>query len=155
MQWHATPLLMDFTSTPWSRRAVHPPAPIELFVCWTDAARRSSDTTHKPLQARLNDPDVREHMAALAELARDAAGAVERGDVDTFRRCIDAGFEHRRALVDLDPAHVELVDGLRSLGAAVTYTGSGGAVVALAPRSRPAAGVAEARRLGHVTTVLA
>jgi glucuronokinase len=127
VQWHGTPLLMDFASTPWELREVHPPAPIEMLVCWTDAARRSSDATHAPLQQRREDPEVRGHMAALAVLARDAAGAVEAGDLDAFGLAIDAGFEHRRALVALDPVHIELVEGLRALGAAVTYTGSGGA----------------------------
>lgn len=155
VQWHETPLLMDFASTPWSQHAVHPPVPIELFVCWTGAARRSSGATHAPLQARRNKPDVRAHMAALAALAHDAAGAVQAGDLDEFARCIDAGFEHRRALVALDPAHVELVERLRELGTAATYTGSGGAVVALARDVEPLRRWADEHALGNVTTILA
>ena len=132
VQWHQSTLLMDFASTPWSVRAVRPPAPIDLVICWTDTAQRSSHATHAPLQARRDDPDVREHMASLAVLAREATGALEAGDLDRLSQCMDTGFEHRRALMPLDPDNVALVEGLREIGGAATYAGSGGAVVALA-----------------------
>jgi glucuronokinase len=155
VQWHGSPLLMDFGSARWSVQAVHPPAPIDLLVCWTDAARRSSHATHAPLQERGDDPDVRERMAALALLAREAAAALQTGDVDAVGQCMDAGFEHRRALVSLDPAHVEIVEHLRRLGGAATYTGSGGAVVALAPDLAPLRRWATERGFGNVTTTVA
>jgi galactokinase/mevalonate kinase-like predicted kinase len=146
---------MDFGSAPWSLQEVHAPAPIELLVCWTDTAHHSSHATHAPLQQRRDDPEVRMHMAALADLARVAATAVGSGDVDVLGRCMNAGFEHRRALLSLDPAHVELVEQLQQRGSAATYTGSGGAVVALAPDLGPLRAWARERGLGAVTTVLA
>ncbi|MEY2592019.1 MAG: glucuronokinase [Acidimicrobiaceae bacterium] len=154
VQWHESTLLMDFGSGSWSIRAVHPPAPIDLLVCWTDAARRPSHATHAPLQDRRDEPEVRERMAALAELARQAASALQAGDVDTVGQCMDAGLEHRGALVSLERAHVELVEQLRRLGAAATYAGSGGAVVALAPDLTPLRDWATQLGLRNVTTAV-
>jgi glucuronokinase len=154
VQWHGATVLMELGSEPWLVRAIRTPAPVDLFVCWTDVAGRSSHETHAPLQARRNDPDVRDHMRALAALAREAAAALEAGDVGALGHCMDDGFEHRRALVSLDPAHVELVEDLRRLGAAATYTGSGGAAVAVAPDLGPLRGWAAARGLRHLSTTI-
>jgi glucuronokinase len=154
VQWHGSTVLMDFGRDPWRVEPVQPPSPLDLFVCWTDAGRRSSDATHAPLQQRRDDPDVRTRMAALAGLAHEAAAAVRAGDVATLGTCLDAGFRLRRELVPLEPAHVALVDALRALGAAVNYTGSGGAVVALAPAVEPLERWAAAQRLGWCTTRL-
>lgn len=154
VQWHGSTLLMDFGSEPWSVEPVQPPASIELLVCWTGAARQPSHATHAPLQDRRDAPDVRDHMAALAVLAHEAAAALRLGDVDGLGRCMHAGFEHRRALVPLDPSHVELLEQLRRLGAAATYTGSGGAVVALAHDLEPLRRWAAEHRVEHVTTML-
>jgi glucuronokinase len=154
VQWHATTLLMDFAAEQWSVQPVRPPEPIELLVCWSDTPPHSSDATHAPLQARRGDRDVRERMATLAAIARDAASALEAGDIGALGTCMDTGFEHRRALVPLDPSHVALVDAMRGLGAAATYTGSGGAVVALAVDVAPLRDWVAARGLRSVTTTL-
>ena len=154
VQWHGSTVLMDFGDGGWSVEAVHPPTPIELLVCWTDRASAPSQTTHAPLQRRRADPSVREHMAQLGRLAHDAAAALRAGDVPGLGECLDAGFEHRRELVALDPAHVAIVDGLRELGASATYTGSGGAVVALAPDVAPLRAWAAEQHLGAVVTAL-
>jgi glucuronokinase len=109
---------------------------------------------HAPLQARRDEPEVRRRMDALATLARDATSALQVGDVDEVGRCMDAGFEHRRVLFALDPPAVEIVEGLRELGAAATYTGSGGAVVALARDNGRLRDWAATHDLDTVTTLL-
>ena len=152
VQWHQSTLLMDFASTPWSVRAVRPPVPIDLVICWTAAAHLPSHATHAPLQDRRDDPAVRAHMADLAVLAREAAAALEAGDFDRLGQCMDTGFEHRRALMPLDPVNVELVEQLREIGAAATYAGSGGAVVALGPEPARLRRWANERGLECITT---
>jgi glucuronokinase len=154
VQWHGTTVLMDFGDEPWSVEPVHPPAPVELLVCWTRAVSAPSQATHAPLQQRAHDPTVRAHMASLARLARDAAGALRTGDVGELGRCLDEGFDHRRALVRLDPTHEAIVDGLRAQGASATYTGSGGAVAAVAPHLPPLCAWATNRGLGALLTTL-
>jgi glucuronokinase len=152
VQWHQSTLLMDFAATSWSVRAVRPPVPIDLVICWTDTAHRPSHATHAPLQARRDDPDVREHMADLAVLAREATAALETGDLDRLGQCMNTGFEHRRSLMPLDPENVDLVERLRAVGWAATYAGSGGAVVALGPEPARLRRWATERGLKCITT---
>jgi glucuronokinase len=152
VQWHGTTVLVDAGTTPWRVEPVRAPRPVGAFLCWTAAGRQPSQRTHGPLQRRRDEPELRRRMAALATLARDAAAALRAGDLPALRTAIDAGFEHRRAVVPLDPAHVELVEGLRALGAAATYAGSGGAVVAVVDDEGPLRRWAASRGLGHLST---
>jgi hypothetical protein len=55
------------------------------------------------------------------------------GDLAGLGAAMDGSFDVRASIVDLDPAHVALVEGARGCGASVNYAGSGGAVVGLGP----------------------
>jgi glucuronokinase len=72
-------------------------------------------------------------MRRLAGLARAAARALEDGDHDAFARALDASFDERAALIDLDPRHVAMVRAARAAGASANYAGSGGAIVGTLP----------------------
>ena len=102
-----------------------------LYVAYREDARGHSGGIHGPLRERFEagDPDVVEAMAQLANHARDARDALTDGDSERFGRCIDASFDVRRRIVELDARHVAMVARARSLGASANYTGSGGAIV--------------------------
>ncbi|MGZ4173824.1 MAG: hypothetical protein ACXVQR_05035 [Solirubrobacteraceae bacterium] len=68
-------------------------------------------------------------MDELAGLARGAKSALLGRDAETFGRCVDASFDVRRRMLDLDPRHVEMIECARDAGARANYTGSGGAIV--------------------------
>jgi hypothetical protein len=68
-------------------------------------------------------------MARLSELAHVAARALGAGDVQGLRHAMERSLDQRAELLDLEPAHLALVHGARAIGAAVNYTGSGGAIV--------------------------
>ena len=71
---------------------------------------------------------------------------------------MDGSFDVRASILDLDPAHVALVEGARACGAPVNYAGSGGAVVGLAARPEVlelARAWAEADGLGFTVLELA
>ena len=70
-------------------------------------------------------------MAALAATARRAATAIVEGDLDGLAGTIDATFDLRATLYDLEPAHLEMIEVARREGAAANYPGSGGSIVAL------------------------
>jgi hypothetical protein len=72
-------------------------------------------------------------MAAAADAARQARRALHRGDHVGFARQLDATFDARRSMMQLDPRHVAMVLAARRCGAAANFTGSGGAIVAAAP----------------------
>ena len=69
-----------------------------------------------------------------------------RGDHDAFAAALDAGYDVRASIFELDPRHAAIVErGARARRCRATYTGSGGAVVGIA--RDPAAVAALAARL--------
>jgi hypothetical protein len=76
---------------------------------------------------------VRAGMARLAEAARTAAQALREGDHAAFAAALDASFDERAALLDLDPRHAAMVHAARGAGASANYAGSGGAIAGTLP----------------------
>ena len=72
-------------------------------------------------------------MARLAGHARTAGDALRSGDRAAFARAVDASFDERAALLDLDHRHVAMVRAARATGASANYAGSGGAIVGTLP----------------------
>jgi glucuronokinase len=72
-------------------------------------------------------------MARLASHARAARDALRARDHAAFARALDASFDERPALLELDPRHVAMVQAARSAGASANYAGSGGAIVGTLP----------------------
>jgi glucuronokinase len=131
-------VIVDGLLVPTVRQLV-PRRATRVIVGWQDAQRRSSDDYHAAVRARsVDDADVMSAMVALAGLARDAADAIEAGDVDRLSDLMDAGWHTRQAVAPLPDDHTALVEAVRSTGVAATTPGSGGAVVALVPDDRAA-----------------
>jgi len=151
-------VLMDFGGPGWAFERVVPPSPVQLFVVWSATTSSPSHIVHGPLQDRRDEPAVRVAMAELARLARVAADALRAGDLAALGAAMDGSFDLRASVLELDPAHVALVEGARACGAPVNYAGSGGAVVGLAARRQvlePARAWAEADGLGFTVLELA
>ena len=72
-------------------------------------------------------------MARLAGHARAARDALRGGDHAAFAAAVDASFDERAALLDLDPRHEAMVHAARAAGASANYAGSGGAIVGTLP----------------------
>ncbi|MEY2514351.1 MAG: glucuronokinase [bacterium] len=106
----------------------------DLFVAWHGAAKGASAAAHAAVCERhaRRERAVVAAMTTLARLARDARDALDRGDDDAFADALDAGYDVRASIFELDPRHVALVAAARELGLPATYTGSGGAIVGVA-----------------------
>lgn len=127
------PVLMEFsTDGAVAVSSVDLHADLVLFVAWDPAYSESSDVAHRALRRRAELPENRRLLEQLAELARGAAVAAERGDVATLATAIDETFDLRRELTEIDPRQVELVEIGRRAGAATNSAGSGGSVIGLA-----------------------
>ena len=61
------------------------------------------------------------------------AHALLGGDHAAFAAALDASFDERAALLDLDPRHEAMVRAARAAGASANYAGSGGAIVGTLP----------------------
>jgi len=106
----------------------------ELFLAWHPAAGSSSGAAHAGVRDRFARGETRtvEAMATLARLAREARAALLAGDRAAFAAALDAGYDLRASIYELDPRHSAMVDHARRLGLSATYTGSGGAIVGVA-----------------------
>ena len=104
-----------------------------LLVAWRADASGDSGAVHGPLRDRhaSGEPAVVAAMAELGALAREAREALVGSDQPRFSRCVDASFDVRRRLLELDPRHVEMIECARACGAGANYAGSGGAIVAV------------------------
>ena len=132
-QAHGGLVLMDFSApTPRVERldpALLPP----LYLAWRTDAAEASHAVHGGLRERAGEPNVRRAMARLARHARAARDALRARDRDAFAAAIDGSYDERRALLELDPCHVAMVDAARAAGASANYAGSGGAIVGTPP----------------------
>jgi glucuronokinase len=118
-----------------------------LVVAWREDAAASSATVHGGLRQRHDrERGVRVAMAELGDAAREARDALAARDTNRFARAVDATFDLRERIVELDPQCVEMVLAARRAGAAANYTGSGGAIVAVCRDERHAGEVTVALR---------
>lgn len=140
VQAYDRPLLMEFgagmgrsiANRRCGRVTPVPESPWPLVIAWRPDASQPSTHVHGPLRDRRDDPDVQHAMIQLADCARRAAVALRDTDREALAHAMNETWRWRTELVGVDPAHAQMADVLRELGAAVNSTGSGGAVVALA-----------------------
>jgi glucuronokinase len=139
VQAHGGLTLMDWGEDPDGHverldAALLPP----LVVAWRHDASEPSGVAHADLRSRYRIGD----MPELAQLARDGANALRIGDHAGFAGAVDHSYEHRAAMMALDPRHVEMIEVARAAGASANYSGSGGAIVAVCHQDAPPARVA-------------
>jgi glucuronokinase len=145
-QCHGGLTFMEFGVRPPRYERLDPAGLPPLLVAWLAGAAGHSGDVHAGLRARFEAGDgaVRSAMAKLAQAARTARAALRTGDRAVLRACADASFDLRASMMELDPRHVALVLAGRAAGAAVNYTGSGGAVVCICDDERHREAVAAA-----------
>jgi glucuronokinase len=133
MQAHGGLVFMDFAGSRVRCDSLDPDLLPPYIVAWRPQAAEDSGIAHAGLRERYEagEPVVVNAMDTLTQHARDARAALLAGDAAAFARCVDATFDVRRRILELDPRHVEMVEAARAAGAAANYTGSGGAIVAV------------------------
>ena len=104
-----------------------------LFLAWRTDAAQTSHAVHGGLRERAGEAALRAAMRRLADHARAARDALRGGDRAAFAAAVDASYDERAALIELDPRHVAMIEAARSVGASANYAGSGGAIVGTLP----------------------
>jgi glucuronokinase len=132
-QAHEGLVLMDFAGARPRVERLDPALLPALYVAWRSGAAEASHAVHGGLRERGDEPRVRAGMQRLAGHARAAAQALRGGDHAAFAAALDASFDERAALLDLDPRHEAMVHAARDAGASANYAGSGGAIVGTLP----------------------
>jgi glucuronokinase len=134
-QAHEGLVLMDFAGARPHVERLDPALLPALYLAWRSDAAEASHAVHGGLRDRAGDPRLRASMARLAGHARAARDALRGGDRVAFAHAVDASFDERAGLLELDPRHVAMVRAARAAGASANYAGSGGAIVGTLPPS--------------------
>jgi glucuronokinase len=140
---------MDFAARRYER--LDPGLLPPLLIAWLVAGAAHSGAVHDDLRARFErgEPAVLSSLRTLTRAAHDARTALLVGDHEALGRAIDTSFDARAAMLELDPAHVELIEVARDAGASANYAGSGGAIVCACANNDQRLAVSEAlRRIG-------
>ncbi|MFO7898621.1 MAG: GHMP kinase [Planctomycetota bacterium] len=116
-----------------------------LFVAYRTDVAELSTVTHTDLRERwkLGDRVVLDGMAGCAGLTEQARGLLLAGRGSELGELLDANFELRRSMCDLDPVDVRMVEIGRKHGGHPKFCGSGGAVVGIHPGDEACAAMAE------------
>lgn len=126
-------LYMDFSSgrTPERYRRLDPEILPACFVAWDPEPGVSSGALHDDVRRRWEggDPAVSEALATFPRLAAEGVECLLAGAHERFRELVDLNFDTRASIWPLRDRDRELVRIGRSEGAAVKFSGSGGAVV--------------------------
>jgi len=106
-----------------------------VYVAYTRDRSEPTEVLHLPLRARYEagDPAVLAAMQKFAQLAAEGRDALQTGNHTLLSRLINQNFDTRRAICDLTPAHVQMIEIARAAGASAKYCGSGGAIVGTYP----------------------
>ena len=109
-QAHEGLVLMDFAGDRPQVERLDPALLPDLYLAWRADAAGTSHAVHGGLRGRADEPGLRAGMARLADHARAARDALLSGDRAAFAGAVDASFDERAALLELDPRrHVEMV----------------------------------------------
>ncbi|MEO0495281.1 MAG: hypothetical protein AAF081_17885 [Actinomycetota bacterium] len=127
---------MDFTGAEeiGVHEALDPSLLPPLLVAWPREPGAPSGDVHRALWERWNagDQPLRARLAGFAAVADAGRQALLDHDHGAFANAVDANFDLRRAIFELDDDHAALVTAARTAGAAAKFCGSGGAIVAVA-----------------------
>lgn len=104
-----------------------------LLVAWPNGPGTPSGDVHRALWQRwwAGDEPLRRRLAGFAEFADVGRQTLLDGDTGAFCDAIDANFDLRREIFELDDDQSALVSAARAAGAAAKFCGSGGAIVAV------------------------
>ena len=105
----------------------------DVFVAYRAELAEGSEVVHSGLRVRFQrgEPAVVRAMKRFAGFAARGRRALLDGDRATLGKLIDANFDLRRRICQLNPRQIEMVEAARALGAPCKFAGSGGAVVGL------------------------
>lgn len=102
-----------------------------LYLAYKVQLAEGSDVVHNNLRERWDrgDPEVIATMSEFAAITEQARTALLEGRRDEFARLLDYNFELRRRIININPAHLAMVETARRCGASAHFAGSGGAII--------------------------
>ncbi|MEM7014280.1 MAG: GHMP kinase [Verrucomicrobiota bacterium] len=106
-----------------------------IYIAYTTKLSEGTEVFHNDIRGRFNrgDKEVIDAMEYWADLARQARDLLKEKKGDQIGPLLDANFDRRRALYELSPGNINMVETARAAGATAKFTGSGGAIVGTYP----------------------
>lgn len=109
--------------------AVHP----DYYIAYKVDSAEGTEVFHNNLRYRWEneDSEIINAMKGFARLTDDFRAALEAGETALLNRIINANFDLRQSIMNLNPDHVRMVQTAREAGASAKFTGSGGALIGI------------------------
>lgn len=104
-----------------------------VYVAYRTSLSEGTEVFHNNVRERWrnNDPEVIAAMKTWASYAELGRQALVEGHRAKLHELIDANFDLRARLYQIDPGNLEMIQMARSTGASANFAGSGGAIVGL------------------------
>ena len=106
-----------------------------VYVAYRTSLSEGTEVFHGNLgeRWRRGDPQVTEAMKTWAGYAAEGRECLLRRDYQRLGELIDANFDLRARIYQIDQGNLEMVHAARKAGASANFAGSGGAVVGTTP----------------------
>jgi glucuronokinase len=101
-----------------------------VYLAYDLSTSKTSQSVHGPLRARAQDNErLREIIGQIAGLVPQVRSALQRDDRVALHSLLNRNFDLRSTLYDIRPAHRQMIDTARSVGASAKFAGSGGSII--------------------------
>lgn len=105
----------------------------DYYIAYKIDTAEGTEVIHNDLRYRWEneEKEVMNAMKGFAKLTDDFRAALEAGETALLKRIINANFDLRQSIMNLNPEHVQMVQTARQAGASAKFTGSGGALIGI------------------------
>jgi glucuronokinase len=103
----------------------------KVFVAYRTSLSEGTEVFHNNLRERWRrgDPEVVGAMETWAGYAQEGRACLLNGKHDRLKELVDANFDLRAKIYQIDRGNLEMVRAARAAGATANFAGSGGAIV--------------------------
>lgn len=102
-----------------------------LYIAYREELSEVSGKVHTNVRERFEqgEPSVVSAMHYWARLTDKVKSNLLKNETEKIGDCLNANFDRRMKIYDIDPSSIQMVQEARSVGASAKFTGSGGAIV--------------------------
>ena len=103
----------------------------KVYVAYRTSLSEGTEVFHNNLRERWRrgDPEVLGAMETWAGYAEEGRSCLLRGDHEKLKQLVNANFDLRAKIYQIDRGNLEMVHAARDVGATSNFAGSGGAIV--------------------------
>ena len=102
-----------------------------VYVAYRTSLSEGTEVFHTNLRERWlrGDPEIVDAMETWAAYAAEGRDCLLQRDFARLNQLVDANFDLRAKIYQIDPGNLEMVQMARAAGATANFAGSGGAIV--------------------------